>query len=155
MKIKLIQTGKTHIKFTDNGFAEYQKRIEHYCKFEYEEIVLQSKLKTENIELIKKNESEAQLKRISSRDFLILLDNRGKEMDSEALADFIQKTSVQNSSFIFLIGGAFGFSDDIYSRANYSVSLSKFTFSHQLVKLIFAEQLYRAFTIINNIPYHH
>jgi len=155
MKITLIQIGKTHFDFVDEGFDMFAKRLKHYCKFEAHMIELPSKLKTTDIELIKKNEGELLLKKITSNDFMILLDENGKEYHSKEFAQFIQKQSLHQSSLTFVVGGAYGFSKEIYNRANTQLSLSKMTFSHQLIRLIFAEQLYRAFSIIKGEPYHH
>ncbi len=155
LKITLIQTGKTHFDFVDEGFDMFAKRLKHYCKFETQLIELPTKLKSSDIEIIKKNEGELLMKKISSTDFLVLLDENGKEFHSKDFAIFIQKQSLHQASLTFVIGGAYGFSKDIYERANAKVSLSKMTFSHQLIRLIFAEQLYRAFTIIKGEPYHH
>jgi len=155
MKIVLIQIGKTHFDFVDEGFDVFAKRLKHYCKFESHVFELPTKLKSADIDTIKKNEGELLMKKISSTDFLILLDENGKEFHSKDFAQFIQKQSLHQSSLTFVIGGAYGFSKGIYERANAQLSLSKMTFSHQLIRLIFAEQLYRAFTIIKGEPYHH
>jgi len=133
----------------------FAKRLKHYCKFETQLIELPTKLKSSDIDIIKKNEGELLMKKISTTDFLVLLDENGKEFHSKDFAAFIQKQSLHQASLTFVIGGAYGFSKDIYERANAKISLSKMTFSHQLIRLIFAEQLYRAFTIIKGEPYHH
>ena len=155
LKIVLIQIGKTHFDFVDEGFDVFAKRLKHYCKFEIQQIELPTKLKSTDVELIKKNEGEVLLKKISATDFLILLDENGKELHSKDIAEFIRKQSLHQSSLTFVIGGAYGFSKEVYARANAKLSLSKMTFSHQLIRLIFAEQLYRAFTIMKGEPYHH
>jgi 23S rRNA (pseudouridine1915-N3)-methyltransferase len=155
MKIVLIQIGKTHFNFVDEGFDVFAKRLKHYCKFETVLIELPTKLKSSDVEQIKKNEGELVLKKIASTDYLILLDENGKEFHSKDFANFIEKQSIHQSSLTFVIGGAYGFSKEVYERANTKISLSKMTFSHQLIRLIFAEQLYRAFTIIKGEPYHH
>ncbi|MFI5221572.1 MAG: 23S rRNA (pseudouridine(1915)-N(3))-methyltransferase RlmH [Bacteroidia bacterium] len=155
MKITLVQTGKTHFPFVEEGFALYSKRLKHYCKLETFVIELPSKLKSSDINTIKKNEGELILKRIPSTDFLILLDENGKEFTSKDFATFIEKKSQNRSSLTFVVGGAYGFSKPMYERADAKVSLSKMTFSHQLIPIIFGEQLYRAFTIIKGEPYHH
>ena len=155
MKITLIQIGKTHFKFIDEGFDVFATRIKHYCKFEQVLLEVPSRLKSSEIEQIKKNEGELLLKRISPTDFVILLDENGKEFNSKLFATYLDKLTMQHSAFVFVIGGAYGFSQQVYDRANAKVSLSKMTFSHQLIRLIFIEQLYRAFTIMNGEPYHH
>ena len=155
LKIVLIQIGKTHFDFIDEGFDVFAKRLKHYCKFEILQIELPTKLKSTDVELIKKNEGELLLKKINATDFLILLDENGKEFHSKDFAEFIRKQSLHQSSLTFVIGGAYGFSKEVYARANAKLSLSKMTFSHQLIRLIFAEQLYRAFTIMKGEPYHH
>lgn len=155
MKITLLQIGKTHFNFVDEGVAVFTKRLKHYCKFEIVQLELPTKLKSSDSETIKKNEGELLLKKITPTDFIILLDEKGKEYSSVEFANFISKKSVHESSLTFVIGGAYGFSNEVYERANAKLSLSKMTFSHQLIRLIFAEQLYRAFTIIKGEPYHH
>ncbi|MBW7846024.1 MAG: 23S rRNA (pseudouridine(1915)-N(3))-methyltransferase RlmH [Bacteroidia bacterium] len=155
MHIKLIQTGKTHFKFVDSGFEEFTKRLKHYCKLENILIELPSKLKSTDINLIKKNEGELLLKKIQSTDFVVLLDEKGKEFNSIEFASNIQKLQLHYATIVFVIGGAYGFSKEVYERANSTISLSKMTFSHQLIRLIFIEQLYRAFTILKGEPYHH
>lgn len=155
MKITLVQIGKTHFRFVDDGFSEFAKRLKHYCRFETVLLELPTRLKSTDVDQVKKNEGEMLLKKINANDFVILLDENGKEYHSKDFAAFLEKQSLQQSSFTFVIGGAYGFSDEVYQRANAKISLSKMTFSHQLIRLIFAEQLYRAFTIIKGEPYHH
>lgn len=153
MKITLIRIGKLHLSFAQNGFDEYVKRLQHYVKFSDELLVVNSKSK--ETELIKKTEGDAILKKLQPTDHVILLDERGKENGSEKFAQFIQQMQLKTQHLVFVIGGAYGFDERIYKRANGMLSLSQFTFSHQLVPLIFGEQLYRAFTIIKGEPYHH
>jgi 23S rRNA (pseudouridine1915-N3)-methyltransferase len=155
MKITLLQLGKTHFKFVDTGFDEFSKRLKHYCKFDSQLFELPTRLNTTDISLIKKNEGDVLLKKIAPNDFVILLDENGKEYSSTAFADYLQKLSIHQAHVVFIIGGAYGFSEEVYARANAKVSLSQMTFSHQLIRLIFIEQLYRAFTIIKGEPYHH
>jgi 23S rRNA (pseudouridine1915-N3)-methyltransferase len=155
LKVTLIQLGKTHFKFVDTGFDEFASRLKHYCKFESLLIELPSRLKSNQIEQIKKNEADLLLAKIKPNDYIILLDENGKTFGSVAFAKHLEKLSIQHSQICFVIGGAYGFSQDVYNRANAKISLSEMTFSHQLIRLIFAEQLYRAFTIIKNEPYHH
>lgn len=153
MKISLIRIGKLHLEFAQSGFAEYAKRLQHYTKFIDELLVVNCKSKEEDF--IKKTEAEAILKKISPTDFVVLLDDKGKSFSSEQFAAYLEKMQHQTSSLIFVIGGAYGFDESVYVRANAKLSLSAFTFSHQLVPLIFGEQLYRAFTIIKGEKYHH
>jgi 23S rRNA (pseudouridine1915-N3)-methyltransferase len=155
MKIRLIQIGKTHFDFIDDGFALFAKRLKHYCRFETLLIELPTRSKTTDNNLIRKTEGELLLKKITSTDFVILLDENGKTFSSTEFASYIAKQSLHQSSLTFVIGGAYGFSKDVYERANAQLSLSQMTFSHQLIRLIFAEQLYRAFTLIKGEPYHH
>jgi 23S rRNA (pseudouridine1915-N3)-methyltransferase len=155
MKITLIQTGKTHFDFVEDGFGVFVKRLKHYCKFETQLVELPTRLKSSDPEQVKKHEGELLLKKIAPTDFLVLLDEQGKEFASKEFAAFIQKQSLHHAALTFVIGGAYGFSKELYERADMKISLSKMTFSHQLIRLIFAEQLYRAFTIIRGEPYHH
>lgn len=156
MKITLMQVGGTVDKYLKSGVAEYVKRLSHYTKFSIVEIAdLKNAAKLSRDEL-KKREGEEILKRLSNDDQVILLDNRGKMYSSEEFADFIQGNMNRSTRhLVFIIGGAFGFSDEVYSRANGQFSLSRMTFSHRMIRLLFTEQLYRAFTILRNEPYHH
>ncbi|MES2838428.1 MAG: 23S rRNA (pseudouridine(1915)-N(3))-methyltransferase RlmH [Bacteroidota bacterium] len=155
MKIKLIQIGKTDDSYIKDGVKEFEKRLTKYVVFE--SVVLNSVKKSNyNEEVLKKAEGEVLLKEISSSDFLVLLDENGKEFSSRGFAQFIE--SKQNASvkqLILVIGGAYGFSEEVYKRADAKLSLSKMTFSHQMVRLFFIEQLYRAFTILKGEKYHH
>ncbi len=155
MRITLIQVGKTRFPYLQEGISDYQKRIEHYVNFD--EITIQDLKNTKNLSTteVKKKEGEQILKIVDKSAYLVLLDERGKQYSSEEFADFIKKSMNSGRDIVLLIGGAYGFSEDVYSRANDKISLSKMTFSHQLVRLIFAEQLYRAMTIIKGEPYHH
>jgi 23S rRNA (pseudouridine1915-N3)-methyltransferase len=156
MKIKLIAIGKTDRQDLHQMIEEYCKRIGHYCPFEMEIIPdLKKARKAPEMEQ-KRLEGLEILKRLSPSDHLVLLDERGKEYSSVDFSKYIQKK--MNSglrNLFFVIGGPYGFSHEIYTRANESISLSKMTFSHQMVRLFFNEQLYRALTIIKNEPYHH
>lgn len=153
MKISLLRLGKLHLNFAQSGFDEYAKRLQHYVKFLDVLLVVNSKSK--DSEQIKKAEADALLKKIQATDFVILLDERGKSLSSEKFASYLEQLQQQTSHLVFIIGGAYGFDERIYERANAQLSISAFTFSHQLVPLIFGEQLYRAFTIIKGEPYHH
>ncbi len=153
MKIEIWWIGKTFQDFTQKGYAEFLKRIQ---KFNATEIIEIADIKGQNNPKILKNlEAEKILAKLKPDDYLILLDEKGKYFSSVEFADFIQKKENQSiKKLVFLIGGAYGFDDKIYERANDKISLSKMTFSHQLIRLIFMEQLYRAYTIIYNFPYH-
>lgn len=155
MNLKLIVIGKTSKSYLEEGMNDYFKRINRYLSFEYE-IVPGVKLgKKISAKDLKKKEAEAVLKRIRPSDYLVLTDEKGKAMNSLAFAEFLnKKLSESRKQLVFLIGGAHGFSDKLIKRADYKISFSEMTFSHQLFRLIFAEQLYRAFSIIKNEPYH-
>jgi 23S rRNA (pseudouridine1915-N3)-methyltransferase len=153
MKVTLIRIGKLHLKFAKDGYDEYVKRLHHYVKFADELLVVNSK--SNEPTAIKKVESEAILKKISASDTVILLDAFGKSYSSEKFATYLSQLQMNTQHVVFVIGGAYGFDEAIYARANGKLSLSEFTYSHQLVPLIFGEQLYRAFTIIKGEKYHH
>ena len=156
MKIKLIVVGKTNSTYLLEGEREYEKRLKHYTKFE--EIIIpdikQSGKLSEN--KLKKKEGQLILGKLENSDHVILLDDKGKSYSSIDFANFLQQ-KMNNSfkSLVFVVGGAFGFSDKVYQRANSKVSLSKMTFSHQMIRLIFKEQLYRGFSILRGQKYHH
>lgn len=154
MKIKLIQIGKTHFSFVDEGVKLFENRLKHYCKFEQAVLELPAKYRSAEASAVKKMEGELLLKQFLPADYVILLDEKGQVYDSRKFAAFIEKTQMHHASIVFVIGGAFGFSDEVYVRANSKLSLSAMTFSHQLIRLIFLEQLYRAYTIIKGEPYH-
>lgn len=156
MKITFLLTGKTKKGFIDDGIKTYAGRITHYVPFkviELPELKLPGKM-AESI--IKEKEGDQIMKVLSPSDHVILLDERGKMLSSPEMADFIRQRSVSSvKNLIFIAGGAYGFSNQVYERANGMLSLSKMTFSHQIIRIMFMEQLYRAFTIIRNEPYHH
>jgi 23S rRNA (pseudouridine1915-N3)-methyltransferase len=156
MKIALLQTGKTNERHIAEGVDKYSLRIRRYTGFE---IVTVPDIKnTRNMpgsELMMK-EGARILELLSKDDYVVLLDERGKEFGTFEFASWLEKKiSSSGKRMVFIIGGAWGFSADVYSRADFSISLSKLTFPHQLVRLLFAEQLYRAFTVIKGEPYHH
>jgi 23S rRNA (pseudouridine1915-N3)-methyltransferase len=156
MDIRLILIGKTNSKFLVEGEKEYEKRLKHYVKFT--EVVIPELKKASKLseEQIKTKEGEEVLKKLSKADYLILLDDKGKQQTSKEYSKWIQKRMNSGvKSIVFIVGGAYGFSDEVYVRANEKLSLSKLTFTHQMVRLIFKEQLYRAFTIIKGEKYHH
>lgn len=153
MKIEIWWIGKTFQDFTQKGYTEFLKRIQ---KFNSVEIVEIPEIKGQQTAVnSKKLEAEKILAKLKPTDYLILLDEKGKQFSSVAFADYIQQKENQSiKKIIFLIGGAFGFDEKVYERCNDKISLSKMTYSHQLIRLIFMEQLYRAYTIIHNFPYH-
>lgn len=156
MQIKLIAIGKTDSKALEQLIQEYVKRLSFYTKFELDIIpdIKNSKNLSEAAQ--KEKEGELILKKVQQSDDLILLDEQGKQYSSVAFSDFLQKKmNTGLKSLIFVIGGPYGFSDEVYMRANGKLSLSAMTFSHQMVRLFFVEQIYRAHTILRNEPYHH
>lgn len=156
MNIQLLLIGKTDKTHIETDIKEYAKRINRYCKFEIKVIKDIKNSKNMSVSLQKKLEGEKILAEVSISSQVVLLDEKGKQTDSKGFADFINQNLVLGTkNLIFVVGGPYGFSEDVYKRANVKISLSKMTFSHQLVRIIFAEQLYRAFSILNNKPYHH
>lgn len=156
MKITLLTVGKTDRDWVRQGLDIYVSRLKHYIPFSMVEIPELKNVSALSKDQIKAKEGEQILKNIRPTDDLILLDEHGKEYTSVELAKVIQeKISYTGKDMVFVIGGAYGFSPEVYSRANSKISLSRMTFSHQMVRAIFAEQLYRAFTIMKGEPYHH
>ena len=156
MKITLLTVGKTDKDWVRQGLDIYVSRLKHYVPFSITEIPELKNVSALTKEQIKTREGELILKNIRNTDDVILLDERGKEYSSMELARILQdKMTYGGRDIVYVIGGAYGFSDAVYSRANSKLSLSRMTFSHQMVRAIFAEQLYRAFTIIKGEPYHH
>lgn len=156
MKIYLMTVGKTDTPFVREGMGVYESRLKHYVQFERIElpdIKNSSSLKQEQIKTL---EGEMILKQVDRGDTLILLDESGETLSSVELAKFLEMKQIAGvKSLKFVIGGAFGFSEEVYKRATGMISLSRMTFPHQLVRVIFLEQLYRAFTIIRGEKYHH
>lgn len=156
MNIELIVVGKTDSQEVEALVAMYAKRINRYCKFAVTTIADVRNTRNMAASRQKQLEGEAILKNIVDGDFLVLMDERGVQYTSMEYADWLQKRMLSGvKRLVLVIGGPYGFSDDVYARANGKISLSKMTFSHQIVRAIFAEQLYRAFTILHNEPYHH
>jgi 23S rRNA (pseudouridine1915-N3)-methyltransferase len=154
MKISLVCIGKTNETYIQEGMDVYVKRIQRYTTFNQHFTSDLKKVFTREQQKIE--EGQIILKKIAQNDFLVLLDENGKEFGSVKFADYIEKHLMQSTkNLIFVIGGPYGFSDEVYARANFKLSLSQMTFSHQLIRLIFVEQLYRAFTIMKGEPYHH
>lgn len=156
MKITLICIGKTDEEYLKNGIDKYLKRLKHYISFELMLIPDIKKSKNLSQEQHKKKESQLILKKITNHDYVILLDEKGKIYNSVGFSDFMQQRMNQGiSHLVFVIGGPYGFDQNLYHRANGMLSLSQMTFSHQMVRLFFTEQIYRAFTIMKGEPYHH
>jgi len=156
MKIKLIVIGKTDEKYLSTGIEKYTDRILHYLPLEYQ--VIPDIKKTRNLSKNQQKEKEGKLllSRINPGDEVILLDEGGTQLCSVKFARFLEKKMIKGTrNLVFVIGGPYGFSDEIYRVASSKISLSIMTFSHQMVRLIFSEQLYRALTIIKGEPYHH
>ena len=156
MNILLLVTGKTDDRYIEDGIAKYSDRIQHFAKFETKVIPDLKNRKSLSEEQQKKAEGALILSHIADSDILVLLDENGKEKTSRQFADFISnQMNASAKRLVFVVGGPYGFSEDVYAKAAEKISLSRMTFSHQMVRLVFAEQLYRAFTILKNIPYHH
>ena len=156
MKITLLTVGKTDKDWVKAGMDIYVSRLRHYIPFSVVEIPELKNVSALNRDQIKSREGELILKNIRPGDDVILMDERGKQYSSVELAKVLQdKISYIGKDIVFVIGGAYGFSEALYSRADSKISLSRMTFSHQMVRAIFAEQIYRAFTIMRGEPYHH
>ena len=155
MKIKLIVVGKTAFDYLKEGESIYEKRLNHYCNYERIEISDIKNPKNLTKEEIKRKEAENILSKLTAQDFVVLLDENGSHSTSEEFAVWLEKKMFQPQSIVFIVGGAFGFDNRLYERMNFRFSLSKMTFSHQMVRLIFLEQLYRGFSILKGEPYHH
>ncbi|HPF95849.1 MAG: 23S rRNA (pseudouridine(1915)-N(3))-methyltransferase RlmH [Flavobacteriaceae bacterium] len=156
MTIKLLAIGKTDNKHLQALIDEYQKRLGFYIKFEFEIIPDLKNSKNLSEDQQKQKEGELILNKLSTTDTLILLDENGKHYASVAFADYLQKhMNAGMKQLVFVIGGPYGFSPEVYAKSNGKLSLSNMTFSHQMIRLFFIEQLYRGFTILRNEPYHH
>lgn len=155
MKITLLVVGKTTDTHIELLIQEYQKRLAHYIPFNIQVIPELKNTKALTPEQQKQTEGELLLRTINSSTDLVLLDEHGKEFRSIEFADYIQKRMSSGRDVVFVVGGPYGFSEAVYQRANGKISLSKMTFSHQMVRLFFVEQLYRAMTILRGEPYHH
>jgi len=156
MKIQFWSIGKANEPYIKPGVEEFTNRISKYFKVEWNIIPVPKNAATLNEQELKKKEGETILAWLNKEDYLVALDERGKQLSSEGLATFIQtRANESTKSVVFLIGGAFGISDAVLKRANFKWSLSELVFPHQLVRLILAEQVYRACTILKNEKYHH
>ena len=156
MTIKLLTIGKTDNKHLQTLIDDYTKRLSHYIKFEFDIIPDLKKAKHLSEAQQKQKEGDLILAKLSSTDVLILLDENGKQYDSVGFSAYLQKHMNSGiKQLVLVIGGPYGFSDDIYAKAQGKISLSKMTFSHQMIRLFVVEQLYRGFTILRNEAYHH
>ncbi len=156
MKIKLLYIGKENSENLQDAIQQYQEKLKFYTSFEMIAIPYLKNTKSLSIEEQKKKEGELILKKIETNDYVILMDEYGKEFTSIGFSELIQQQLNSGiKTLIFVIGGAYGFSQDVFARAQRKISLSKMTFPHLLARLIFVEQLYRAFTILKKEPYHH
>jgi len=155
MKTLLILVGKTTDKHFQAGIDDYRERIGHYMPFDIVTIPELKNTKHLSEEQQKAQEGELILKQVQTADTVVLLDEHGLEQRSTAFARWLEQKRNTARRLVFVIGGPYGFSQDVYARANEQLSLSKMTFSHQMVRLVFTEQLYRACTIIKGEPYHH
>lgn len=155
MNIKLIVISKTDVPYLQTGIDEYISRLKHYCDFELVIIPALKNLGKASPEEIKEKEGELILKQLAKVDQTVLLDEHGKEYTSVGFSEYLQKQmNVGTRTLAFVIGGAFGFSPAVYAAATHKISLSQMTFNHQMVRLFFLEQLYRAFTILRHEKYH-
>ncbi len=156
MKILLLVIGKTDDEYLVTGIKKYVDRLGHYASFEMKELPDPRNRKTLSEEQQKKTESLLLLQQLQPADQVVLLDENGKQFTSVAFSENLEKQLASGAKrLVFVIGGPYGFAQEVYDRANAKMSLSPMTFSHQMVRLIFVEQLYRAFTILKGEPYHH
>lgn len=156
MKITLTVVGKTSTGYVGQGVQEYVRRLGHYVPFDIQYIADLKNTKSLTTDQQKVSEGKLILQNLDKSDHVVLLDEHGKEYTSMQFADYVQKRMSSGARrVVFVVGGPYGFSQDVYNRANDKLSLSKMTFSHEMIRLIFTEQLYRAYTILNHEPYHH
>ena len=156
MKITLLVVGKTHADYLKEGIANYQKRLRHYVPFEIQVIPDLKKKKNLSEEQQKSEEGKLILQQVKAGDQIILLDEKGKQHSSRKFARFLQTKMNQGlKRLVFVVGGPYGFSEEVYRAAQGKISLSEMTFSHEMIRLFFTEQVYRAMTILRGEPYHH
>jgi len=156
MKIIFLTVGKTEDTYLKEGIDKYVKRLKHYTKLEMVDLAELKNTKALTPDQQKAKEAEMILKKLSPTDHVILLDENGTEFTSQQFANYLDKKAISSAStLVFIVGGPYGFDQSVYQRANDKLSFSRMTFSHQMIRLFFAEQLYRAFTIIKGEPYHH
>ena len=156
MKITLLAVGKTEDKYLIEGIDKYLNRLKHYIGFNF--VIIPDIKNTKNLTQAQQKSKEAELilKQVNNLDTVILMDEKGKKYTSVHFADYLNKQMIGSvQQIVFIIGGPYGFDESVYKRANGSISLSDMTFSHQMVRLFFVEQLYRAFSILKGEPYHH
>ena len=155
MRITLLQTGKTRDDYLLKGINEFNKRIVRYVPFKMELVPDLKNSRNMTMKEVQKKEGDQILKKIKPDTYVILLDERGREFTSISFAEHLNSLEGRVNHIMFVIGGPYGFSEEVYNRANEKFSLSRLTFSHQMVRLLFMEQLYRTFTILKGEPYHH
>lgn len=156
MKIALLMIGKTDARYFAEAIDEYRQRLTHYVPFEMQVIPDIKNAKSLSESQQKEREGDMLLKALQAGDYIVLLDERGKGMTSKQFASYLEKKMGSVSRrLVFIIGGPYGFSEALYKIANEKLSLSQMTFSHQMIRLLFIEQIYRAMTILNGEPYHH
>ena len=155
MRITLLQTGKTRDDYLLKGINEFNKRIVRYVPFKMELVPDLKNSRNMTMKEVQNKEGDQILKKIKPDTYVILLDERGREFTSISFAEHLNSLEGRVNHIMFVIGGPYGFSEEVYNRANEKFSLSRLTFSHQMVRLLFMEQLYRTFTILKGEPYHH
>ncbi len=156
MTITFIQIDKTHDSYLNEGIEIYTKRLKNYCSLEIKTISVPKNIRQKSEQEQKQAESVLILKELKSSDYLVILDENGKQMSSVDFSKFIrQKQNAGIKRLVFLIGGPFGFDQEVFKRADFKLGLSQMTFSHQMVRLFFMEQLYRAYSILAGEKYHH
>lgn len=155
MRITLMESGKTRDPFIKEGVELFRKRLIHYVPFNIDTLPDLKKTRNLTMKEVQNQEAILMLKRLKPSDYVVLLDERGKEYNSISFAEHLNSLEGRVNHLVFVIGGPYGFSEEVYQRAQARISLSKLTFSHQLVRVIFMEQLYRAYTILKGEPYHH
>ncbi len=156
MRTILLVVGKTTSAPLAHMIDDYVERVSHFVPFAMEVIPELKNVRSLTVEQLKEREAQDIMARLKPGDYLILLDERGQQFRSVEFARYVDKTqSLAASRIVYLIGGPYGFATSVYRRANHKVSLSAMTFSHQMIRLLFVEQFYRAYTILHNMPYHH
>ncbi|MBR6283047.1 MAG: 23S rRNA (pseudouridine(1915)-N(3))-methyltransferase RlmH [Muribaculaceae bacterium] len=156
MRFTLLVVGRTTTGYLKTGIDEYVSRLGHYVQFDIQHLQDAKNTRHQSEAQQKTAEGRQILAAVESSDYVVLLDERGREYSSTAFAQFVQKRMLSGvKRVVFVVGGPYGFSQEVYARANDKLSLSQMTFPHELIRLIFVEQLYRAFTILNHEPYHH
>ena len=155
MRITLIESGKTRDAFIREGVELYRSRMSRYVPFRIETLPDLKNSRNMTMKEVMEKEGQVLLKRLKPGNYVILLDERGQQFDSVSFAEYLNSLEGTVNQLDFVIGGPFGFCEEVYKRADALLSLSRLTFSHQLVRVIFMEQLYRAFTILKGEPYHH